>query len=92
MATVRISEAEAARDFFGLLARVRAGEEVVIENGSYPNVVLSAASSQRPGRLLSESLRIAEEGGFTATLDHGFGRDVEEFIQSHQEPLDCKWD
>jgi hypothetical protein len=32
MATYRISEAEAARDFAGLLARVRAGEEVVIES------------------------------------------------------------
>lgn len=91
MATVRISEAEAAKDFAGLLERVRAGEEVVIENGSSPEVILSA-STRRPGRLLSESLRIARENGFTATLDGGFGRDVEEFINSHQEPLDCPWD
>ena len=33
MAVIHISEAEAARDFAGLLARVRAGTEVVIEGG-----------------------------------------------------------
>ena len=31
MATIRISEAEAARNFAGLLAQVRAGAEIVIE-------------------------------------------------------------
>jgi len=34
MAVIRISEADAARDFAGLMARVRAGVEVVIEDGS----------------------------------------------------------
>jgi hypothetical protein len=33
---IHISEAEAARDFSGLLARVRAGAEVVIENNNHP--------------------------------------------------------
>jgi antitoxin (DNA-binding transcriptional repressor) of toxin-antitoxin stability system len=32
MATVHISEAEAAGNFAGLIAKVRAGAEVVIEN------------------------------------------------------------
>ncbi len=36
MAVIHISEAEAARDFAGLMARVRAGAEVVIENGKLP--------------------------------------------------------
>ena len=34
METLRISEDEAARDFAGLMARVRAGAEAVIESGS----------------------------------------------------------
>ncbi|HUY95227.1 MAG TPA: hypothetical protein VMU71_08000 [Terracidiphilus sp.] len=92
MATVRISEAEAVRDLSGLLARVRAGEEVVIENGSSPEVVLSSVSAQRPGRLLSESIRIALENGFTATLDGSFEDDLNAVIASHQEPLDTSWD
>ena len=33
MATVHVTEAEAARDFGGVLARVRAGDEVLIESG-----------------------------------------------------------
>lgn len=90
MATVRISEAEAARDFLAVLARARAGEEVVIENETHPPVVLHTLP--RPGRLLSESLRIAEGGGLNATLDGDFGRDVEEFINNHREPLDFTWE
>ena len=38
-------------------------------------------------RLLSESLRILKERGSTATLDDEFGRDLEEIIESHREPL-----
>src|SRR5579863_7561072 len=34
---IHISEAEAASDFAGLLARIRAGAEVVIENGGVPH-------------------------------------------------------
>ncbi len=34
MATIRITEAEAARDFAGLMARVRAAAEVVIDDAS----------------------------------------------------------
>jgi len=91
MATVRISESEAARDFLAVLARVRAGEEIVIDDGASPEVVLSA-SLGRPGRLLSESLRIARENGFTSTLDGGFDADLNAVIASHQEPLDTSWD
>ena len=47
MATVRISEAEAAGDFAGLMARVRAGIEVVIESGAQPVAVLRAAAPPR---------------------------------------------
>src|SRR5271170_8310704 len=40
MAVIHISEAEAAGDFAALMARVRAGEEIVIESGSYPVAVI----------------------------------------------------
>jgi hypothetical protein len=42
---IRISEAEAASDFAGLLARVRAGMEVVIESGKLPVAVVHLTSS-----------------------------------------------
>jgi antitoxin (DNA-binding transcriptional repressor) of toxin-antitoxin stability system len=74
MATNHISEADAFRDFAGLLARVRAGAEVVIEDDGSPAVVLRLAM-ERPLRRLSESLRLAREHGSKATLDGGFASD-----------------
>lgn len=91
MAVIHISEAEAVRDFAGLLARVRAGEEIFIEKEASPAVVLRVAT-KRPLRLLSESLRLAKEHGSTATLDGDFGRDLEAVINSHPEPLENLWD
>jgi antitoxin (DNA-binding transcriptional repressor) of toxin-antitoxin stability system len=41
MTVAHISEEEAVRDVAGLLARVRAGEEIVIEGDNVPNVVVS---------------------------------------------------
>jgi antitoxin (DNA-binding transcriptional repressor) of toxin-antitoxin stability system len=84
---IRISEAEAATiNVAKLLAHVRSGAEVVIENGARPVAVLRSAEPQR-GRLLSESIALAEAHGTTATLDGDFGRDLEEIINSHREPL-----
>jgi prevent-host-death family protein len=82
---IHISEAEAARDFASLLARVRAGAEVVIERDAHPVAVVHPAEPSI--RLLSESLRLAREHGSMATLDEGFAKDVEAAIESRREPL-----
>jgi prevent-host-death family protein len=82
---IHISEAEAARDFASLLARVRAGAEIVIEKDARPVAVVSPAESSV--RLLSESLRLAREHASTTTLDEDFAKDVEAAIESHREPL-----
>jgi antitoxin (DNA-binding transcriptional repressor) of toxin-antitoxin stability system len=79
------SETEAASDCASLMARVRAGAEVVIEHDARPVAILRPAEPQV--RLLSESLRLAREHGSTVTLDGDFGRDLEEIINSHREPL-----
>ena len=91
MATIHISEAEAARDFAALLARVRAGVEVVIEDDTSPAVILRAAP-EAPIRKLSESLRLAKQHGSTTTLDSNFSSDLEAAIDSHTEPLKSSWD
>ena len=92
MAVIHISEADAARDFAGLMARVRAGAEIVIDNAASAAVVLRVAS-EPPVRRLSESLRLAREHRSTATLDGDFARDVEAAVASHREPLDPPaWD
>ncbi len=83
---IHISEEEAERDFASVLARVRAGAEVLIEKDARPVAVLRPAGS-RPGRLLSESIALAEAHGSTATLDKDFSRDLEAIVNSHREPL-----
>ncbi len=88
---IHISEAEAASDFANLLARVRAGAEVVIESGTMPVAVIRPAEPHV--RLLSESLRIAKERGSEVTIDGDFARDVEAAVNSHREPLNPpEWD
>ena len=90
MATIHISEADAYRDFADVLARVRAGFEVVIVDAASPAVVLRSAV-ERPLRRLSESLRLAKEHGSTTTLDTGFTHDLEAVLMSHPEPLQDPW-
>jgi antitoxin (DNA-binding transcriptional repressor) of toxin-antitoxin stability system len=90
MATIHISEADAYRDFAGVLARVRAGAEVVIEDAAAPAVVLRTAVEPSVRRL-SESLRLAKEHDSTVTLDGGFARDLEAVVNSHPEPLENPW-
>lgn len=88
---IRISEAEAASDFASLMARVRSGDEVVIEHNARPIAVVSPAETNI--RLLSESLCLAREHRSTATLDQDFAKDVEAAVESHREPLNPPvWD
>jgi antitoxin (DNA-binding transcriptional repressor) of toxin-antitoxin stability system len=82
--TIHISEAEAASDFAGLLARVRAGMEVIIERNAQPVAVLRAPAPVR--RTISECLALLPEDS-TATVDADFAKDVEAAINSHREPL-----
>ena len=89
---IHMSEAEAARDFAAVLARVRAGAEIVID-GQEPIVVAVRSATPQPGRLLSESIALAKAHGSTVTLDGNFARDLEDIINSHREPLTPpEWD
>jgi antitoxin (DNA-binding transcriptional repressor) of toxin-antitoxin stability system len=87
---IRVSEAEAASDFAGLLARVRAGAQVVIESGQLPVAVIHAPVP--PRRSISECIALLPEDS-TATIDAEFARDVEAAVESHREPLEPPaWD
>jgi len=87
---LHISEREASTTSVEtLLAHVRSGGEVIIENGERPVAVLRAAESDLgPGWLLSESIALAEahakEFGYEPTLDPDFAADLEEIINSRQ--------
>ena len=84
MGTLRITEAELARDVHALLAKVQEGAEIVVEQDHHPVAVIRPPLSK--GRLLSECIALAEARGSTVTLDEGFMKDVEEGIASHSQP------
>jgi hypothetical protein len=93
MAVTHISEAEAVRDFAALLARVRGGDEIVID--ASPAVKLSLIDPP-PGRLLSESIALAEaharETGEEPAMDPDFAADLEEIIRDRKPRDTSAWD
>jgi len=93
MATIHISEAEAARDFYGVLARVREGAEVVIDSATDPVIVRSAVPARRT---ISECIAVAEqherETGVAAVPDPEFARDVEEIVRNRKPWNPPAWD
>jgi len=85
---IHISEEEAASDFASVLARVRAGAEVVIESDARAVAVMRPAGDEFRPRLLSESIALAkkhaEELGYEPRMDPDFAADLEEVIRSRK--------
>ena len=88
---VHISEKEAATTSLAtLLAHLRAGAEVLIENGTHAVAVVHPVEPAR--RTISECIALLPEAS-TATIDPEFAKDVETAIASHREPLNPPaWD
>jgi antitoxin (DNA-binding transcriptional repressor) of toxin-antitoxin stability system len=82
---IHISEIEAASNFAALLARVRAGAEIVIEQNSQPVAVVRPAGPVR--RTISECLALLPEDS-KAIIDPAFANDVQAAVESHREALD----
>ena len=82
---IHISELEAANNFAALLARVRAGVEVVIEHDSQPVAVVHPPEPVH--RTISECIALLPEHS-KATIDADFANDVEAAVESHREALD----
>ncbi len=83
---IHISESEATADFASVLARVRAGAEVVIESESGDVPVAVVHPPDPTGRTISECIALLPEDS-PAVMDEGFARDVEAAIEAHREPL-----
>ena len=82
---LHISESDAvATDLATLLARVRAGAEIVIEKDNLPVAVLQPAEPVH--RTLSECIALLPEDS-SATIDSGFAKDVGLAVDSHRESL-----
>jgi antitoxin (DNA-binding transcriptional repressor) of toxin-antitoxin stability system len=89
--TVRITEAELARDVHAALEKVRQGVELVIEQDHRPVAVLKAPLVQ--GRRISEVIAALEASGANAVLDEDFAGDVEAGINASREPWNPpSWD
>lgn len=83
MITVRITEAELARDLHAVLEKVEQGGEVIVEREDHrPVAVIS--SPRRSGRPITEILYEAKQRNSAVTLDEDFGKDLEEIIARHQ--------
>ena len=107
-AVIHISEEEAARDFAAVMRRVRAGDEVVVEEDGRPVILMrpavessgavedADASTYVQGRTAEEIIeRLREWEALHGPLIMGkdFADDVEEAHARFNQPLDSsKWD
>jgi antitoxin (DNA-binding transcriptional repressor) of toxin-antitoxin stability system len=94
MGTTHISVSEAARDLHELLERVRAGEDIVIDDGSTTPVRLAPATP-RQDRHISEVIAALEarekELGRPLRMGSDFADDLEEIINSRKPRDTSKW-
>ena len=67
MATVRMTEAELARDIGAVLDRVKQGVEVIVKHDHQPVAVIRAP--QGPGRKIGECIALAK--AYEEKLDYG---------------------
>ena len=94
MAVVHISDTDAVRDLTGIMARVYAGEEIVIDNGTL--TVAMVPSGIPPRRSVSECIAFArkheEETGEAPVLDPDFAADVKDIVQNREPWNPPAWD
>jgi antitoxin (DNA-binding transcriptional repressor) of toxin-antitoxin stability system len=94
MAVTHISEAEAkASTVTGLLERVCAGEEIMIDTATFP-VSIRIAPFER--RTISQSIAIAEASakklGYEPVMDEDFATDMREIIARRKPRDHSAWD
>ena len=93
MAVIHISEAEAAKDLTAVIAKVRAGESVVIESGDEAFSVIPFRRLLNKPRLIADVLADLEARGSKALLPKGFADAVEDGIRAHEhERLEDSWE
>jgi hypothetical protein len=90
MAIVHMSEADVVKDIASVLAQVRQGIEVVVEQDHRAVAVIKSPAVK--GRKISEIIAL-EAGGASAVIDEDFAHDVEEGVKAHREPWNPpSWD
>ncbi len=85
MVTVRITEAELARDVRAVLEQIERGSEVIIEREDHrPLAVIKQL--QPAGRMIAEVIADLKARGSEAMMDDDFALDIEEGIKAHRQP------
>jgi antitoxin (DNA-binding transcriptional repressor) of toxin-antitoxin stability system len=84
MAVVHMSEADVVKHIVAVLAKVRQGSEIIIEQGNRPVAIIKP--SQPAGRMISEVIADLKTRGSDTTMDDDFARDIEAGIKTHRQP------
>jgi len=79
-----MSEADVVKDIVAVLAKVRQGIEIVIEQNHRAIAVIKPSTSG--GRMISEVIADLKSRGSIAVMDDDFARDIEEGIKAHRQP------
>jgi antitoxin (DNA-binding transcriptional repressor) of toxin-antitoxin stability system len=91
MAVVHMTEAEVVKDIAAVLAQVRQGVEVVVEQDHRAVAVIKP--SPPVGRLISKVIADLRARGSKAAMDEDFARDIEEGIKAQPQPWNPpSWD
>ena len=94
MAVVHILEGEAARELASIMARVYAGEEIIIDNGTMTVAMVPSVVPSR--RSVSECIARArkheQEAGEAPVLDPDFAGDIEEIVHNRKPWNPPAWD
>lgn len=79
-----MSEADVVKDIAAVLAKVRQGSEIVIEQGNRAVAVIKP--SKPVGRMLSDVIADLKARGADVTMDDDFANETEEGIKAHRQP------
>jgi antitoxin (DNA-binding transcriptional repressor) of toxin-antitoxin stability system len=79
-----MTEDEVVKDIVAVLAKVRQGVEIVIEQDH--RTVAFIKPSNPEGRMISEVIAELKRRGSSAMIDDDFARDIEEGINAHRQP------
>jgi hypothetical protein len=93
--TVRITEADLVRDIHSVLAKVREGVEVIVEQDHHAVAIIKMPPA--PGRKIGECIALAkayeEKLGYAPIPGPDFAKDLQAAIDTHREPLNPpSWD
>jgi hypothetical protein len=95
MATIRMSEAEGARDFAALMDQVRAGAEVVIEKDSAAPVLLRTVFEPLGtplSKLVERAAAREEERGHVLRMTPDFAEDMRAIVAGRKPRDTAAWD